>query len=607
VRERRSSRWPVVLGCLLGLVAILAWGAMAGDDVWTTNGPGVAGGLFCLKADPTDAQRVYCAGFSPLFGDSLFYWSSDGGLTWQNSWGGFPPAVQSVAMGPAAVVVHPSGPDTLYLMVNLTVGRTLFMRSTDYGASWGIVPSAIDTFVVRESSLLDSDLEICPTDPLYLYAGVTAGALSPGWGMLRYTTDGGVNWNAPSSVMGLPDPDSLPPVNCVAIDPSNELVAYAGLDSTLIKTTDGGDTWFIPNTSVLEWKDITRIVVSPWDSDLVYAGAGGPFPVTDGGVYRSTDGGTNWEHILTYVSPDTVQIFGIGVAPDMADWVYAASRRKVYLSANGGDHWVTLSESGYIPSSQAMDVAEGQEVYLASGNNVDLFWVFDYTVTDSMGPLFWDMWHWPDTSYPGPYEIRINIKDEGYGLWEETLKLYWHRGHDPQGHHAPHGDPSWTELDLSAVNDTTYFTNIPIQGDTGIISYYAYGMDNLLFESFFPESAPEDTVYHFHLRFDDGVSDGGSEIARPRVFYLGQNSPNPVIGSTEISYALPKGGRVGLSVYNITGELVRILLDEPQSPNWYTVTWDGRDDRGKSVASGVYFYRLTVPDHSMTRKMIVLR
>lgn len=609
MRERWCSRWHLVLGCLVGVTVLLVGGALAGDDYWTTGGPGAANGLYTVKVDPTDSDRVYTAAFTPLFGDSLFYWSSDGGQTWANSWAGFGPA-RPYLLGPAAVAVHPAGPDTVYTLINMLSTSTVFMMSDDYGATWGLVPSVVDTFPFGENSLLGADLEVCPSDPLYMYAGITAGSLSPGWGMLRYTTDGGIHWNAPSDVIGLANPDSLPPLHCVAVDPSDELVAYAGLDSTLIKTTDGGDTWFVPNTSVMGYKDVTRIVVSPFDSDLVYAGGAGPFPVTDGGVYRSTDGGANWTQILYYDPPavDTVQIFGLGVPPDVEDWVLAAARRKVFASANRGDHWVELSDSGFVHASQGLDVADGGKLWLASGNATNGYDVFDYTITDTCGPSFRNMWPWPDTTYPGPYDVRIFGADDacpyGYGIWTETVTLHWHWGHDPNGYH---GTTGWTDIVMAQLDDTTFQATIPIQGDTGTISYYVSGMDHFLQEGVFPDGAPEDSVYWFSL-YITGVTGGGdAEMPLPRILYLGQNSPNPVKGSTEISYAVPEGGRVGLRVYNITGELVSTLVDEEQSPNWYSVFWDGRNERGSNVASGVYFYRLTVPERSVTRKMIVMR
>jgi len=62
-----------------------------------------------------------------------------------------------------------------------------------------------------------------------------------------------------------------------------------------------------------------------------------------------------------------------------------------------------------------------------------------------------------------------------------------------------------------------------------------------------------------------------------------------------------------LKIYNVLGEEVRTLVDEMKEPGHYSVTWDGRDNLGNHVASGVYFYRLEVGEFVATRKMALVR
>jgi len=96
----------------------------------------------------------------------------------------------------------------------------------------------------------------------------------------------------------------------------------------------------------------------------------------------------------------------------------------------------------------------------------------------------------------------------------------------------------------------------------------------------------------------------------PKAFALSQNSPNPFNPSTTISYSIPENVlemAVKLSVYNIRGQLVRTLVDGSQGPGAYNVNWDGADNLGRKVSSGVYFYRLVAGDFISTRKMVVLK
>ncbi|MBN1482117.1 hypothetical protein EH223_07655 [candidate division KSB1 bacterium] len=90
-------------------------------------------------------------------------------------------------------------------------------------------------------------------------------------------------------------------------------------------------------------------------------------------------------------------------------------------------------------------------------------------------------------------------------------------------------------------------------------------------------------------------------------FVLSQNYPNPFNPITTIKYQLKKSGRVQLCIFNVQGESVRILLDEEKRPAVYSICWDGRDDKGISVSSGVYFCQLIVGDFTSHKKMLLIR
>ncbi len=94
----------------------------------------------------------------------------------------------------------------------------------------------------------------------------------------------------------------------------------------------------------------------------------------------------------------------------------------------------------------------------------------------------------------------------------------------------------------------------------------------------------------------------------PKEFTLNQNFPNPFNPATTIEYGLPKSVRVSLQIFNILGQSVRTLVkDQLQQAGFYKVTWDGLNDQGQPVPSGIYFYRLSTKEFLKTRKMILLR
>ena len=98
-----------------------------------------------------------------------------------------------------------------------------------------------------------------------------------------------------------------------------------------------------------------------------------------------------------------------------------------------------------------------------------------------------------------------------------------------------------------------------------------------------------------------------SATPAPRLFALEQNQPNPFVGATQIVYALPKSTRLTIKVYSLTGRRVATLVDTDQPAGRYAVQWDGSDDAGRSLGSGVYFYRFTAGAYSKSLKLVIDR
>ena len=90
-------------------------------------------------------------------------------------------------------------------------------------------------------------------------------------------------------------------------------------------------------------------------------------------------------------------------------------------------------------------------------------------------------------------------------------------------------------------------------------------------------------------------------------FALDQNYPNPLNSGTAIAFDLPYGETVDLTVYTISGQKVATLVQGTRAAGYHQVFWDGRDETGAVLASGVYLYSLQVGDQLETRKMLLLR
>lgn len=228
-------------------------------------------------------------------------------------------------------------------------------------------------------------------------------------------------------------------------------------------------------------------------------------------------------------------------------------------------------------------------------------------------------------NHPGTYKGRLdcwaNIDDADAEVAHDFFDIEVHLSREVG--HAPEGDGEsdfggypddggarlyWGRFDqLGLTGDINLY-----RADTGSGDYTRINSAPLAASSDYLDTAIEaGTEYDYRLGIG---SSGGPEIfigpvavgGAPKFCHLSQNAPNPFRSGTEISYELPSRTHVSLRVYDVSGRLVRVLKEGEQPAGYYTSVWDRRDERGKDVASGVYFYRYATPQFEETRKMVVL-
>jgi M6 family metalloprotease-like protein len=93
----------------------------------------------------------------------------------------------------------------------------------------------------------------------------------------------------------------------------------------------------------------------------------------------------------------------------------------------------------------------------------------------------------------------------------------------------------------------------------------------------------------------------------PIYFELFQAAPNPMGDKTTIGYQISQESKVTLNLYNISGQLVKTLVNAVQVPGYKSVVWNGKDNKGYKVASGIYFYKLNVGKYTATKKMVIIK
>jgi flagellar hook assembly protein FlgD len=93
----------------------------------------------------------------------------------------------------------------------------------------------------------------------------------------------------------------------------------------------------------------------------------------------------------------------------------------------------------------------------------------------------------------------------------------------------------------------------------------------------------------------------------PTNYMLAQNYPNPFNPTTQILFAIPQNERVTLSIYNVLGQRIATLVDGMLTQGSHVVTWNGRDNRGMQLPSGVYFYTLKTSSFTASKRMLMLK
>ena len=182
---------------------------------------------------------------------------------------------------------------------------------------------------------------------------------------------------------------------------------------------------------------------------------------------------------------------------------------------------------------------------------------------------------------------------------------------------------------MVALNDNDNEIEIAVSRDSMHVGsdirpfIYSVGDENWDYEEYFPNDliAEEGPAYVVNYQFVEGTGaknikvlagpgaigdEGGAP--RPQKFTLYQNYPNPFNPSTNIVFELPKAQKITVTVYDVTGRKVKTLIDDKvMSAGRNEVTWNGLNQKGNAVSSGLYFYRVSTSDYSKIRKMVLMK
>jgi hypothetical protein len=157
------------------------------------------------------------------------------------------------------------------------------------------------------------------------------------------------------------------------------------------------------------------------------------------------------------------------------------------------------------------------------------------------------------------------------------------------------GLPGDVVFDGLPPGDPPYHIDIPIPAE-GLWYAYITLVNNL---------GHAHTITHV-VEYSEPIETPDEHDRAPAAFYLAECLPNPFRTTTEISYAVPAAEHVSVKVYDVTGRLIRSLVDAPLEPGVHRTLWNGKDDASRAVAAGIYYVRMTAGAYEATRKVIVL-
>jgi hypothetical protein len=267
---------------------------------------------------------------------------------------------------------------------------------------------------------------------------------------------------------------------------------------------------------------------------------------------------------------------------------------EFYVENTPGGTWSGLKIYGGIPTP----VAQGDSVIVAG-------FATEYYNDTEITPVHYLRIVSSGNSVPGPNLITLNMLNNASSpsaeRWEGVfVNVNTGVVRDTTGFN---GFGEWTiwnnksAADTALIGHTGKYTFIPSPGRAlqNIQGPVSYTYNHYRIEP--RTNADIDTIL---VRVGD--------MPKPQVFALEQNAPNPFNPVTTIFFSIPERAEVELYVCDVTGRVVKTLVDKvPMGPGRHKATWDGRNDAGRAVSSGVYFCKLSAADKVAQMKMVILK
>ena len=420
-----------------------------------------------------------------------------------------------------------------------------------------------------------------------------------------------------------------------------------GGDVYLIKTDTVGDTIWTKTFGGVS-ADYGQFVRQTTDGGYILVGGTYSFDIGDGDVYlikadnngnaqwTKTFGGLRWDYGYSVqeipgsgyiIAGETESFSGTGLS-------------EVYIirtDINGDSIWAkTFGLSGRISGYSIQKTNDGKFIVVGGGSGYsDIYLIKIDTNGDSIwaktfGGVYGDKGYCvqqtSDSGYiivgetnsygSGDYDIYLIKTDiNGDSIWAKTFGHnyshdvgysieqtfnggYFLTGYSNNGVYLiktdENGDTIWTKTIGSAVLDRGYYGRQCSDG-----GYIVTGLTDTV-------GLGKSEVYLIRIASDEIgiVKNNKIKITKCKLY---QNYPNPFNFLTSICYSIERPSYISIKIYNQVGQTVRFLVNEKKNSGYYNVIWDGKDNRGKNVANGIYFYELRANKLVIAREMMYLK
>ncbi len=392
------------------------------------------------------------------------------------------------------------------------------------------------------------------------------------------------------------------------------------------KSTDGGATWvakgILGDTTVFNASGSGVVIVAGnsgyaiaqyFSSDPVALGLDTTitnYPTGNGGewpVYcETTDGGATWTPWQVLMGTERSDY------PSGTAYVDGTPRDIVYA---GGTGWNNVSQgfvhNGYVylaSGATAIDLVDGYWTgvtgTIMSRKPVGIGGTWEHRVASptpvgtTAAAIFGDMWYGElSISRPNPLNVTCTVTDQ----LSKAIMISA----------STDGGLTWN-TDTSECIILRQNADLGLPGTDGAFQHPSsfFNADNMLDIVFLEDNANvvyNGSIYHTRVNVSPIVLDVSGNTHRPVEFALGQNYPNPFNPSTTIKFNLTTDSKVSLKVYNLLGQEVRTLVSGQAGRGENVVSWDGKDNTGRLVSSGMYLYKLEANGISQVKKMMLMK